>query len=197
MSTDGDSPKFDGGAEKLKEALRDHAGFAIERMPGLGRALEQFVVAAQRHLTPLSRLSGVGIIEPARSTTLFQAIDDCSGLTAAIYASSEPEARLLIALDEQIDDLIVDFCLWGKRPARRGGRVPGRRASVANSDRNSTCRGVRTRARTRARSGFRAPCGAVDRLRMPRHTERRLRAWTARHAGRCGAIFAADERGRL
>ena len=107
MSTDGDSPKFDGGAEKLKEALRDHAGFAVERMPGLGRALEQFVVAAQRHLTPLSRLSGVGIIEPARSTTLFQAIGDCSGLTAAIYASSEPEARLLIALDERIDDLIV------------------------------------------------------------------------------------------
>ncbi len=107
MSTDGDSPKFDGGAEKLKEALRDHAGFAVERMPGLGRALEQFVVAAQWHLTPLSRLSGVGIIEPARSTTLFQAIGDCSGLTAAIYASSEPEARLLIALDERIDDLIV------------------------------------------------------------------------------------------
>ena len=197
MSTDGDSPKFDGGAEKLKEALRDHAGFAVERMPGLGRALEQFVVAAQRHLTPLSRLSGVGTIEPARSTTLFQAIGDCSGLTAAIYASSEPEARLLIALDERIDDLIVTSVFGESGAPGVEDESPGRRASVANSDRNGTCRGVRTRAWTRARSGFRAPCGAVDRLRMPRHTERRLRAWTARHAGRCGAIFAADERGRL
>ncbi len=46
-------------------------------------------------------------IEAAQPTTLFQAIGDCAGLTAAIYASAEPESRMLIALDERIDDLIV------------------------------------------------------------------------------------------
>jgi flagellar motor switch protein FliM len=117
MTTGGTSPTFDGGAEKLKEALRDHAGFAVERMPGLARALEQFIAEAQRKLIPLSRLSGAGTIEPARSTTLFQAIGDCSGLTAAIYASSEPEARLLVALDERIDDLIVTS-VFGESGAR-------------------------------------------------------------------------------
>jgi flagellar motor switch protein FliM len=117
MSADGDSPSFDGGAEKLKEALRDHAGFAVERMPGLGRALELFVAEAQRNLLPLSRLSGAGTVEPARTTTLFQAIGDCSGLTGAIYSSSEPDAHLLIALDERIDDLIVTS-VFGESSAR-------------------------------------------------------------------------------
>ena len=42
-----------------------------------------------------------------QATTLFQAIGECSGLTAAIYESAEPEARLMIALDERIDDLII------------------------------------------------------------------------------------------
>lgn len=95
------------GPGKLKEALRDHAGFAVERMRGLARGLDQFVAEAQRNLAPLIRLSGAGSVEPAQRTTLFRAIGDCSGLTAAIYASAEPEARLLIALDERIDDLIV------------------------------------------------------------------------------------------
>jgi len=99
---------YDALAGRLKEALRDHAGFAVDRMPGLARALDQFLAEAQRNLLPLlNRLSGVGTIEPAQSATLFRAISDCSGLTAAIYASAEPEAQLLIALDERIDDLIV------------------------------------------------------------------------------------------
>ena len=98
---------YDALAGRLKEALRDHTGFAIERMPGLTRALDQFVAEAQRNLAPLCPLSGVGTMEPAQSATLFRAIGDCRGLTAAIYASAEPEAQLLIALDERIDDLIV------------------------------------------------------------------------------------------
>jgi flagellar motor switch protein FliM len=108
MTKAGEPPNAEAGAGKLKEALRDHAGFSVERMPGLARALDRFVAEAQRNLNPLlSGSSGVGTIEAAQGTTLFQAIGDCSGLSAAIYASAEAEARLLIALDERIDDLIV------------------------------------------------------------------------------------------
>ena len=108
MTRQGDAIDGSVGAGKLREALRDHSGLAVERMAGLGRALDLFVIEAKRALVPLlSSIPGSGTIEPARSATLFQAIGDCSGLTAAIYASEEPEVRLLIALDERIDDLIV------------------------------------------------------------------------------------------
>lgn len=77
-------------------------------MPGLANALNQFVAQAERNLAPLlSGRSGAGTIEAVQGTTLFQAIGDCRGLTAAIYATAEPEARLLITLDERIDDLVV------------------------------------------------------------------------------------------
>ena len=107
MITDGGTHEFDHGVRKLQGAMLEHANLAIERMPGLGHALDRFIAEAPQRLSPLiARLSG-GSIEQVRSTTLFQAIGDCSGLTAAVYASVEPEARLLIALDERIDDLIV------------------------------------------------------------------------------------------
>ena len=108
MTTHGDAIDGAVGAGKLREALRDHSGFAVERMAGLGRALDLFVTEAKRNLAPLlNGIPGAATIGPVRSASLFQAIGDCSGLTAAIYASKEPESRLLIALDERIDDLIV------------------------------------------------------------------------------------------
>ena len=68
-----------------------------------------------------------GSIEQVRATTLFQAIGDCSGLTAAVYASVEPEARLLIALDERIDDLIVSS-IFGEAIAADAAANPGTEA---------------------------------------------------------------------
>ncbi len=108
MTADGEARDGGDGAGRLRDALRDHAGLAVERLPGLAFAFDRFVAEAQRNLAPLLGCAvGAATIEPARTATLFQAIADCSGLTAAVYASAEPEARLLIALDERIDDLIV------------------------------------------------------------------------------------------
>ena len=83
---------------KLKGAMLDHPGFAVERMPGLAGALDQFrrrgaeqPRAARLSRPTASRRDRTG----AQPTTLFQAIGDCAGLTAAIYASAEPEARML------------------------------------------------------------------------------------------------------
>ena len=83
-------------------------GLAIERLSGLGRALDQFVAEAQRCLTPLFGETPVaGNIEAVHPTTLFKAIGECAGLTAAIYANADPATRLLIAFDERIDELIL------------------------------------------------------------------------------------------
>lgn len=103
-----DAADLDPGARRLMGSMLEHSGLPVERMPGLAAALQGFIAEAAKSIAPLvSRPPPVGAIEPVRATTLFRAIADCAGLTAAIYASAEPEARMLIALDERIDDLVV------------------------------------------------------------------------------------------
>ena len=103
-----DSVEVEAGARRLKGALLENSGLPIERMPGLAAALEGFIAAAPDSLAPLvSHPSEPGQIEQPKPTTLFQAIGDCAGLAAAVYASAELESRMLIALDERIDDLMV------------------------------------------------------------------------------------------
>jgi flagellar motor switch protein FliM len=107
MSVDDGAPEFDHGARRLEGAMLEHPNLAIERMPGLRYALNRFIAEApQRVASLIARPSG-GAIEEVRATTLFQAVSECPELTAAIYASVEPDARLLVALDERIDSLIV------------------------------------------------------------------------------------------
>lgn len=108
MNVRSEAPGGDRAARKLQGAMLESQVLAIERMPGLGFALDRFISETPRQLSTLfAGLSGGGTIEEVRAATLFQGIGDCAGLTAAIYASAEPEARLLIALDERIDELIV------------------------------------------------------------------------------------------
>jgi flagellar motor switch protein FliM len=107
MSMDEATPDLDHGARRLQGAMLEHPNLAIERMPGLGYALNRFIAEAPQRLAALIARPSAGAIEDVRTTTLFQAIGECSGLTAAIYASAEPEAHLMIALDERIDSQIV------------------------------------------------------------------------------------------
>lgn len=125
MTDDQDSVDVDPGARRLKGTMLEHSALPVERMPGLAAALEGFVAGAPKSLAPLvSRLPGGGAVEPAQATTLFQAIEDCAGLTAAIYASAETDARMLIALDERIDDLIV-ASIFGESLAPAGEAETG------------------------------------------------------------------------
>jgi flagellar motor switch protein FliM len=107
MSIDGGTSESDHGARRLEGAMLEHPSLSIERMPGLRYALDRFIAEASDRLASLIARPSGGAIEEIRATTLFQAVGECSGLTAAIYVSVEPEARLLVALDERIDDLIV------------------------------------------------------------------------------------------
>ena len=123
MMTDEDAVEVDPGARRLKGAMLDHAGLPVERMPGLAAALEGFIAAAPNSIAPLvSRPADAGAIEPAQSTTLFQAIGDCAGLTAAIYVSAEPEARMLhrARRADRRSDRSLD--LWRKRHAGKRRR---------------------------------------------------------------------------
>jgi flagellar motor switch protein FliM len=107
VSIDVEPNKIESRARKLEGAMLEHSNLAVERMPGLGYAFNRFIAEAPERLSSLVARPSGGSIEGVRTTTLFQAIEDCSGLTAALYASVEPETRLMIALDERIDHLII------------------------------------------------------------------------------------------
>src|SRR6202034_1103418 len=107
MSMEEGTRELDHGARRLQGAMLEHPNLAIERMPGLSFALNRFMAEAPVRLASLITRPSGATVEEIRSTTLFEAIGECSGLTAAIYASAEPEAQFMIALDEHIDSLIV------------------------------------------------------------------------------------------
>ena len=107
MNMEEGAPELDHGARRLQGAMLDHPNLAIDRMPGLSFALNRFIAEAPARLASLIARPSRAAIEEVRATTLFEAIGECSGLTAAIYASAEPEAQFMIALDERIDSLIV------------------------------------------------------------------------------------------
>jgi flagellar motor switch protein FliM len=107
MSVEEGMREFDHGARRLQGAMLEHPNLAIDRMPGLRFALNRFIVEAPARLVSLIARPSGATIEEIRATTLFEAIGECSGLTAAFYSSAEPEAQLMIALDERIDSLIV------------------------------------------------------------------------------------------
>ena len=131
MSTDEGTREFDHGARRLQGAMLEHPNLAIDRMPGLSFALDRFIVEAPARLAPLIARPSGATIEEIRATTLFEAIGECSGLTAAIYASAEPEAQLMIALDERIDSLIV-ASIFGEADGAGG---PDRQGSEAQKPR--------------------------------------------------------------
>ena len=119
------TPEFDHGARRLEGAMLEHAALAVERMPGLTFALNRFVAEAPARLASLIARPSGAAIEDMHATTLFEAIGECSDLTAAIYASAEPEARFMIALDERIDELIVSS-IFGEAVGADRFDKPGR-----------------------------------------------------------------------
>ncbi|HEX9170196.1 MAG TPA: FliM/FliN family flagellar motor switch protein [Roseiarcus sp.] len=124
MSIGGESNEIDHGVRKLQGAMLEQSNLAIERMPGLRYSLNRFIAEAPMRLSSLIALPSGGSIEEVRATTLFQAIEDCSGLTAALYVSDDPESRLLVALDERIDHLLVSS-IFGEIIAADASSKPG------------------------------------------------------------------------
>ncbi len=166
--------------------MLEHSGLVVERMPGLAAALDQFVArGAARYRAARSRGFARGRRSRSRfaATTLFQAISDCAGLTAALYSNAEPEARLLIALDERIDDLVV-ASIFGESISSEAGDDSETESPRARTTIETTLVEEFARApRERARGGLCAAWPTRARLRTPGHVDRRICAWAARHAG--------------
>jgi len=112
-----DAPRRD-----LKGVRIGGPGLAIERLPGLARALEQFVAEAPAYLAPLfGERPPAGAVEAPQTAMAFKALQGCAGLPVAIYANADPPGRFIVALDERIDDLIVASAFGENTPSSRQG----------------------------------------------------------------------------
>jgi hypothetical protein len=137
MNMEEGTSEFDNGARRLQGAMLEHPNLAIDRMPGLSFALNRFIAEAPARLASLIVRPSRAAIEEIRVTTLFEAIGECSGLTAAIYSSAEPEARFMIALDERIDSLIISSifgeAISADSPDKHGGDAQKPRTTIEGS----------------------------------------------------------------
>jgi hypothetical protein len=174
MSADDGTPEFDHGARRLQGAMLEHPNLAIDRMPGLSFALNRFIAEAPARLASLIARPSRAAIEEIRATTLFEAIGECSGLTAAIYASAEPEARFMIALDERIDGLIVSS-IFGEAVGADSPDKPGTDAQKSRTTIEASL--VEAFARDNDQGS--------------------IRAWAPGWRGGGRAVYARHERGRL
>ena len=182
-------------ARPLSGAMLEHSGLSVERMPGFAAALEAFVAEAPKNLAALlSHTPAAGAIEPARTTTVFQALGDCAGLTAAIYASADPGALMLIALDERIDDLVVAAVFGDASTPPDDESGDGESETVRTPIETALVEEFARGLGRALEAGF-APLARVSLVFERLVTSvRRFRARTARHGG-CGrALFPADRK---
>jgi flagellar motor switch protein FliM len=101
-------------ASWLQGGQSDHSGLSIDRMPGIAFALEQFALSVPDTLAPLCKASTSGEIDELRSTTLFQFLGECHGLTAAVLNCAAFDARMLVIFDEAIADTLVTAIFSGE-----------------------------------------------------------------------------------
>jgi len=96
----------------------DHPGVAIERLPGLAFALEQFALNVREALAPLCKARASGTMEEMKPTSLFELLGECEGRTAAMLHCAPFDARLLLIFDPRIVDTLVAAVFGGSAADR-------------------------------------------------------------------------------
>jgi flagellar motor switch protein FliM len=102
-----------GSAPWLQSSQPDQPGLAIERLPGLAFALEQFALNIPEALAPLCKAQSPGTIDETKSAGVFEVVRGCEGLTAAVVNCPQFDQRLLMIFDRRIADALVAAVLGG------------------------------------------------------------------------------------
>jgi flagellar motor switch protein FliM len=90
-----------------RAAQADHGGLAIERMPGLAYALEQFALNAPEEMAPLFKAHASGQVDAVESSSLFDLLGKREGLIAAALRCEQFDARLLLVFERSMVDTVV------------------------------------------------------------------------------------------
>jgi len=104
-----------------RSAQSDHAGLAVERLPGFAYALEQFALNAPEELAPLCKAHASGQIDAIESSSLFDLVGKRQGLMAAVLRSAQFDARLLLVFEPSIAETVVCAVFGGAQAGERRG----------------------------------------------------------------------------
>ena len=91
----------------LSAAQPDPAGPAIERLPGLVFALEQFALNIPEAAASFCKLEGAPTLEATRATSLFEAIGRARPSSRRCCISESIDAQLLAIFDPTIVDMLA------------------------------------------------------------------------------------------
>jgi len=91
----------------LQGAQPDSAGQAIERLPGLAFAFEQFSLNIPAAAGSLLKLDAAPTVDAIRSENAFTALGECEGLLTAALHSGALDAKLLLIFDARIAESLI------------------------------------------------------------------------------------------
>ncbi len=113
----------------LQGASPESGGLSIERMPGLGYALEQFSLSAADALVSFCKASSAGSVDEMRSTHVFEFLGESQGLAAAVLNCAAYETRMLMIFDDRIAETILGSVFGGDA---QGMAPPRSRRNMTN-----------------------------------------------------------------
>ena len=91
----------------LQGAQPDSAGQAIERLPGLAFAFEQFALNIPAAAGSLLKLEAAPTLDAIRPESLFTALGESEGQLAAVLHSGALDAKLMLIFDPKIAESLI------------------------------------------------------------------------------------------
>jgi len=107
----------------LQSAQPDSAGQAIERLPGLAFAFEQFALNIPAAAGSLLKLETAPTLDAIRPETAFTALGECEGQLAAVLHSGALDAKLMLIFDPKIAESLI-ATVFGDESVSVGERPP-------------------------------------------------------------------------
>ena len=107
----------------LQGAQPDSAGQAIERLPGLAFAFEQFALNVPAAAGSLLKLDVAPTLDAIRPETTFTALGEREGQLAAVLHSGALDAKLMLIFDPKIAESLI-ATVFGDQSVSVGERPP-------------------------------------------------------------------------
>ena len=107
----------------LQGAQPDSVGQAIERLPGVVFAFEQFALNIPAAAGSLLKLESAPTLEAIRSESLFTSLGESQGKLASVLHSATLDARLMLIFDPKIAESLV-ATVFGDESGSLGERSP-------------------------------------------------------------------------
>jgi flagellar motor switch protein FliM len=107
----------------LQGAQPDSAGQAIERLPGLAFAFQQFALNIPAALGSLLKLDAAPTVDTIRPESLFTSLDESEGQLASVLHSGALDAKLMLIFDHKIAESLI-ATIFGDESVSLGERPP-------------------------------------------------------------------------